>query len=96
MENLKRVREEKGITQADLAEMVGLSQAFVSRIEAGRANPTLDKIRAIATALQTEPAELFTLPDFQRRAISALGAIDNLEEREAALIVLESMARFRG
>ncbi len=44
-------RREAGITQAQLAKRVGLGQAEVSRIEAGRGNPTIGTLAAVAHGL---------------------------------------------
>lgn len=35
-ENLRRIREERGIEQARLAEAAGVSQAFISQVESNR------------------------------------------------------------
>lgn len=93
MGNIKHLREARGLTQLRLAEMVGVNQAYISKMEAGTANPTLDKIMAVAAALGAEPAELFALPALKQRVIAALGAMDSTDRQEAALIVLEAMAR---
>ena len=92
MENLKAIRKRRGLTQAQLAEASGLDQGFLSKVENGDANPTLDKITDIAAALKVHPAELFGLPALQQRAIAALNSIDP-QRQEAALTVLEAMAR---
>ena len=42
------------ITQADLAAAVGVSRAYVTSIESGRANPSLDVVERIAQALGLE------------------------------------------
>ena len=47
------------MTQRDLAEDAGIRQALISKIERGEANPTLDSILRIATALEVSFAELF-------------------------------------
>ena len=44
-------RREAGLTQAQLARLTGLGQADISRIESGRANPTLSTLAAVAHAL---------------------------------------------
>jgi transcriptional regulator with XRE-family HTH domain len=57
-----RVRELRislKMTQRDLAEDAGIRQALISKIERGEANPTLDSILRIATALEVSFAELF-------------------------------------
>jgi transcriptional regulator with XRE-family HTH domain len=58
----RRVRELRlslKMTQRDLAEDAGIRQALISQIERGEANPTLDSILRIATALEVSFAELF-------------------------------------
>jgi transcriptional regulator with XRE-family HTH domain len=58
----RRVREQRlslKMTQRDLAEDAGIRQALISQIEQGEANPTLDSILRIATALEVSFAELF-------------------------------------
>ena len=44
-------RKSLGITQRELAEKTGIDQAAISRIESGRANPTLDTLDALAQAV---------------------------------------------
>jgi transcriptional regulator with XRE-family HTH domain len=42
------------ITQAELAAAVGVSRPYIARIEAGRANPSLDVVERIGSALGLE------------------------------------------
>ena len=37
-----------GLTQAQLAEACGVQQAVISRIEGGKANPTLETVELLA------------------------------------------------
>lgn len=48
-----RARSEKGITQKDLAERVGTKQSVISRLEAGRANPSVAFLKKLALALNS-------------------------------------------
>ena len=41
-------RKALGLTQQELAEKTGIDQAVISRIESGRANPTLGTLDALA------------------------------------------------
>lgn len=50
-QNIKRIREKKGITQIDLAYECGFEKGNMSRIEAGRTNPTIKTLAKIAEAL---------------------------------------------
>jgi transcriptional regulator with XRE-family HTH domain len=43
---LRDARHRAGLTQADLAERLGVSQAAVARLESARANPTVDTLDA--------------------------------------------------
>lgn len=52
-------RIEKGITQKELAEMTGISQGDISRIERGTANPSIKTIQRLATALDKKVQILF-------------------------------------
>lgn len=92
MKNVRTLRQARGLTQVELADLAGVNQATVSKLERGETNITIDKIEAIATALKVEPVQLFDLPELQARALAALSAIDPAR-RDAALIVLEAMAR---
>lgn len=92
MENMFRIRVEKGLSQEDLAAMVGANQATISKIEKGKGNPTLSMINRIAKALGVHPSALFELDPLRQRAMRAIDAIDEASKKEAALIVIESMA----
>ena len=56
--NVKRVRQEKGLTQEQLAELSGFSQQYVSGLEQGRRNPTIVSLYELATALGVSHMEL--------------------------------------
>jgi transcriptional regulator with XRE-family HTH domain len=49
-----RARIQKGLSQADLAEMVGTKQANISRLEAASGNPTLKLINKITNVLDIQ------------------------------------------
>jgi ribosome-binding protein aMBF1 (putative translation factor) len=44
-------RHEQGLTQTQLAELSGIDQAEISRIERGQANPTTATLSALTKAL---------------------------------------------
>ncbi len=52
-------RTEIGMSQEELGLLIGLDQGYVSRIEKGKMNLTLDTIEAICKALDCEVGELF-------------------------------------
>ena len=47
-------REHKQIKMNELAKQVGISSAYLSQIENGKRNPTIDTLKAIATELDIE------------------------------------------
>jgi DNA-binding XRE family transcriptional regulator len=56
---LKQRREEKGMTQAALAEKVGVGQTYIAKLESGdKKNPTLDLLKKLAKALGVPVTEL--------------------------------------
>lgn len=57
-QNVRRVRQEKGMTLEALAHEVGLAYTYVGQIERGTRNPTLDVVERIAKALGAAPLEL--------------------------------------
>lgn len=92
MDNLSRIREQRGLTQQQLAEIVGANQATISKIEKGVGNPTLAMMVRIARALRVHPSDLFSADDLRDRAQAALRSIESPERLEAAIVVLEAMA----
>ena len=62
--NIKRARANKGVTQAFVAEKIGITEKYWSDIETGRKPCSLDTLVAIANALGVEPYELL-LPEHQ-------------------------------
>ncbi len=56
---IKIVRQQNGLTQDQLAEHVGLSPKYISGIERGVENPTMDILLRVAKALGVEPYDLF-------------------------------------
>ena len=52
---LLNARESAGMTQAELAELCGVSQAYISKLESGEANPTIGKLGFIFASMWMEP-----------------------------------------
>ena len=57
--NLKVARSEKGFSQQQLAEMVGVSRNTISSIETGQFNPTAKLALILCIALDKKFEELF-------------------------------------
>lgn len=57
--NLKQARVEKGMSQTELAEAVGVSRNTISSIETGQFNPTAKLALILCIALDKKFEELF-------------------------------------
>jgi transcriptional regulator with XRE-family HTH domain len=57
-DNVKRIRQRRGLTQELLAEISGYSQQYISGLEKGQRNPTVITIFELATALGVGHLEL--------------------------------------
>ena len=62
-ENIRRIRQERGLTLKQLGEMVGVSEAYIRAYESGRRNPKLKSLEALAQALAVN-VEVLTNSDF--------------------------------
>lgn len=59
---IRQARLAKGLTQVQLARIVGVDQATISDLECGRsANPSWRTVKRLADALGAAPEELFPL-----------------------------------
>ena len=56
---LKEARAEKGLSQAELAALVGVSRNTISSIETGQVNPTAKLALVLCIALDRKFEELF-------------------------------------
>jgi transcriptional regulator with XRE-family HTH domain len=56
---LAELREERGLTQEQLAELIDMSARQLQRAEAGEANVNLLTLIALGSALRCDVAELF-------------------------------------
>lgn len=58
-DNIKRIREEKGMSQGDISRALNMDRGYISRVESGQKNPTISNIEKIAKALGVSPDKLF-------------------------------------
>ncbi len=57
--NLKKLRSERKLSQAQLAEMVGVSRNTISSIETGQFNPTAKLALILCIALEVKFEDVF-------------------------------------
>lgn len=56
--NLRELRKKSGLPQDTLAAAAGISQTFLSQVETGRNNISVDKLEQIANALGVDVVDL--------------------------------------
>ena len=64
-DNIRQLREARGLTQQQMAKISGLPRPTWSNLESGAANPTVAVLVKVATALQ------ISVEEFDRLAVSA-------------------------
>lgn len=90
-QRVAHLRGWRGMTQDDLAATIGMARSSIANIEAGRQEPSLANLVAIAAALGTSVDTLITEPSDADRAIVGqaaataklyvLAALDDAERR---------------
>jgi transcriptional regulator with XRE-family HTH domain len=58
-QRLRQIRKRKGISQEKLATLAGLDRTYISKIERGERNVSLETICNLARALGCESSDLF-------------------------------------
>ena len=56
---VRAIRQDKKISQEELGDLCGLHRTYISDIELGKRNASLENIDKIAHALQMKKSELF-------------------------------------
>lgn len=81
-EMIRRLRKEKGLTQAALAKAIGVDESYISKIEANKLsyNPSEDTLRLIATTLDTDPLELLGLANRAPKEMEAISESEQARE----------------
>mgnify|MGYP001615018626 FL=1 len=57
--NVRYYRESKNLSQEHLAELCGLHRTYISHVECGKRNVSLENITKIAAALKIKNSDLF-------------------------------------
>ncbi len=56
--NVRAARQKLGWSQEQLAFEAGIKRSYLSEVEGGKRNPTLDVVERIANGLNLSPSEL--------------------------------------
>jgi transcriptional regulator with XRE-family HTH domain len=83
--NVRKLREEAGLTQEQLAERSSIANATVSRIERGRINPSTSLIAKLSAALHVSVDDLLgrpktSKPVFRSSIAKLVGAVEGLDD----------------
>ena len=100
-EKIKFLRKQKGISQAELARIIGIHTAHVSRLETGKYAPSVDVLKKLSEALETTTDNLLSEDDlnttnvriedktlFER--VKLIETLDS-EEKQAIIKIIDSM-----
>ncbi len=86
---LRRLREEKGLSQADVEKATGLLSSYISRVEQGRTMPSLEALEKLAAALEMPLFQLFyegddppPLTNLSRREAEPIRQIRNVKKNK--------------
>ncbi len=96
---IRDARRHKGMTQSDLAELLGTSQGAVTRIEQGKQNLSLDMLAKIGDALDSEFVSLGHSGPQHLRIVGGqklTGSIDVKTSKNAAVALLCASLLNRG
>ena len=67
-ELIKQQRTKAGLTQEELAVKLGIDRQYISKLESGKINMTLDYLDKIILILKCSPKQFFKgAPDFNRK-----------------------------
>lgn len=82
MNNVAAIRKAKKLSQSDLAEMAGVEQPTISKLERGNESVTLRTIKAVADALGVGVSDLFAdRSDAERAIIDAYRSLPDLRRK---------------
>jgi transcriptional regulator with XRE-family HTH domain len=80
---INQLRRERGMTQAQLAEEVGIEARSLQRIEGGRTTPSVPRLCVIAEVLRVSPGALLDHTVAPRRRARSSSARDASRTSEA-------------
>jgi predicted transcriptional regulator len=81
-QDLRQRRTELELTQARLAEMAGVSQPLIARIEGGDVDPRLSTLRRIVEALEEAEGDVLRARDIMHEAVASVAPDESVAEAE--------------
>lgn len=86
-DNIRQLREARGLTQQQMAKVSGLPRPTWSNLESGAANPTIAVLIKVAAALQVSVEELLSPPRASARYFPA----ETLQVRQRGLVQVRKL-----
>lgn len=86
-DNIKGLRESRGLTQAQIAKLAGIPRATWTHLESGGGNPTLAVLVKVANALQVRLDELLATP----RGVARMVKADELPTRQRGQVAIRKV-----
>ncbi len=91
-ENVRRIREERGLNLNDVSELTGISKAMLSKIERGESVPTITNVWKIANGLKITLNEL-AMHEGEKPEVKRISEMQPFEE-ESGLFSLYDLFPF--
>lgn len=85
-QDIRALRNTRGLTQDDLAEAIGRSLGFISQVERGISTPSVNDLRGIAKRLDVPISWFFNIEPDGHKYVVRKGARRKLGTREAGLV----------
>lgn len=82
-ERIRKARQRSGLTQQDLAKLIGTTDKSISALETGRVEPSISQMQAIATSLG-KPIATFTGEDLGLLESKLQALMDEFEDIKSA------------
>jgi transcriptional regulator with XRE-family HTH domain len=86
---LKKLREDRALSQGDIEKRTGLLRCYISRVENGHTVPSLETLERLAAALEIPLYQLFyegdeepVLPNLSKRRTTEELVLDAEQEKE--------------
>jgi transcriptional regulator with XRE-family HTH domain len=98
---LRKLREDKKLSQGDIEERTGLLRCYISRVENGHTIPSIETLERLSSALELPLYQLFyegdeapPLPNLSKRKTTEELVLD--EEAQRELRFFEKVKRLMG
>ena len=95
---IKDIRNKKGLTQEQLSEKMEINPKYLSSIERGRENPTLNTLIKVSESLEVDLGEIFNFvqiqdPEERKSLITSLLDQANNEQLKLVSKILSAILR---